>query len=147
MTIPLKLRAVNPNDLEVISALLQDAAIKRDDMAWDKTGQRFAMVFNRFIHEKRRWFKRPSGERIHCGLHIEGVESVRMRGLDESEGGNILALLALHYSPQEEEPAATITMEFAGGGAVQIDVECVDAVMADMGEAWEAISRPDHQSN
>ena len=37
-------------------------------------------------------------------------------------------------------------MEFllAGGGAIALDVECIEGQLADTGGAWETTSRPQH---
>ena len=48
----LKLRAVSAEDVEILSALLQDAIIPGEDMTHDRTGRRFVMVVNRFCWDQ-----------------------------------------------------------------------------------------------
>jgi len=143
MPTPLKLRAVSPDDLDVVSALLQDAAVKVSDMAWDQGSRCFALVVNRFVHEKRRWFRKPKGERIRTGFHVRGVEHVRMRGIDLADSAAVLSLLAIRHDV-DEGVAVTLTLEFSGDASVQIEAECIDGVLADMGDAWDALARPHH---
>ncbi len=52
MSEPLKLRAVDANDLAVIGACLQDALVPVQDMCFLADEHRFVMVANRFCWEK-----------------------------------------------------------------------------------------------
>ncbi|MBS3961008.1 MAG: DUF2948 family protein, partial [Sandarakinorhabdus sp.] len=42
------LRAESPADLALLSALVQDMAVKADDIGWLRTGRRLAFVGNRY---------------------------------------------------------------------------------------------------
>ena len=48
---PLKLRATDAGDLEVVSAGLQDAIVPVVDMTWEREARRFVLVVNRFKWE------------------------------------------------------------------------------------------------
>jgi hypothetical protein len=37
-----------------------------------------------------------------------------------------------------------VTLAFAGGGAVRLNVECIEAELRDLGPAWEAKGKPQH---
>jgi hypothetical protein len=37
-----------------------------------------------------------------------------------------------------------VTLLFSEGGAIQLDVECIETQMKDLGPVWEAESRPTH---
>jgi hypothetical protein len=37
-----------------------------------------------------------------------------------------------------------VTLTFSGGGAIRLDVECLEAELADLGEVFSAMACPDH---
>ena len=55
-------------------------------------------------------------------------------------------MLALTFETAEE-PSGAITLHFAGGGAVRLEVECIEAELRDLGAAWRARSKPVHASD
>lgn len=135
----LKLVALDPDDLAVLSAHLQDAVLKAGDLAYLPAERRFALVARRFDWEA------PAGEprRRLAGLHFERVLAARTRGLDRADPEAVLALLAVTFEPGEA-PSGTVTLVFAGGAAVALEVECVEGQMRDLGAAWRAAGRPAH---
>ena len=136
----LKLVALDPDDLAVVSAHLQDAVLKTGDLAYLPGERRFALVVRRFDWEV------PPGEaprRRLTGLHFERVLAARTRGVDRADPDAVLNLLAVTFEPTEA-PSGTVSLVFAGGGAVALEVECVEAQMRDLGAAWRASSRPAH---
>jgi hypothetical protein len=136
----LKLVALDQEDLAVISAHLQDAIVKVGDLTYLPRERRFALVARRFD-----WEAGP-GERPRrrlTGLHFERVNSVRARGIDRSKPDTSLDLLAITFE-EATAPSGTVTLIFAEGGAIQLDLECVEMQMKDLGPVWEAESRPKH---
>ena len=136
---PLRLLAEDADDLEVISAALQDAATHVGDIHWEPTARRLTIAFNRF-----RW-EVGDGERVMAGFQIGGVESVRTRNLRREAKEAVLQLLALTFEPAEP-PGGRILFAFADGGDIAADVECVDAALADLSEPWRAAHKPGHQA-
>ena len=55
----------------------------------------------------------------------------------------VLALLAIRAEPGSDG-AATLELDFSGGAAIRLNVECIDAVLTDIGESWDALARPHH---
>ena len=66
------------------------------------------------------------------------------RGHVRGKAADVLELLAIRFVPGEA-PGGTIELVFSGGGAIRLDVECIEARLADLGGAWEASSRPQHR--
>lgn len=137
----LRLRAEDADDLAVISSVLQDALVPLADMVHLSEERRFVMVVNRFRWEQeadggRR--KREPAERVHAMLSIHRVRRVRMRGLGRRPRTEIQALLGL--VPGEDR----IDMEFSGGGTIRVEVDAIDAALADLGEPWPTRYRPSH---
>jgi hypothetical protein len=43
-----------------------------------------------------------------------------------------------------EEPSGTIVLSFSGGGRISLEVECIEARLADLGPAWTTSNLPSH---
>jgi len=150
----LKLAALDAEDLAVVSAHLQDAILRADDIAWLPEARRFVLVARRFD------WSVPPGEpprRRLAGLHFERVLGVKAKGISANgisakgvvpgEGADApLALLAVTFEPTEA-PSGTATLVFAGGEAIRLDLECIEVRMKDLGPVWEADGRPDHETD
>lgn len=141
----LKLIALDVEDLEVISAHAQDAVLKVEDMGYAGQDRRFALLINRFewttvnAHGKGR----RKGERKRAALRFEHVTAARTAGFDANAREGVLELLAIRFD-ETDKPAGTITLVFAGGGTVALDVECLEARLHDLGAAWAAKAVPAH---
>lgn len=142
----LKLIALDAEDLAIIAAHLQDAVLRMDDMAYLKSEQRFAAVVNRFDWSEAAAKPVSPHEnfvRRRTGVRIERVTGAQVHGLDLSKRDQVLSLLTLTFEPGEE-PQGQILLSFAGGGAVRLQVECVEAALTDLGAAWVTKRRPEH---
>jgi hypothetical protein len=141
----LKLIAFDAEDLSVIAAHLQDAVLRIEDMAYLKAERRFAVVANRFdwgqavqsASATERYVRR------RAGLRIEQVTAARVQGIDLAKKDQVLSLLTLTFEAGDA-PEGTVTLTFAGGGAVKLDVECVEAALTDLGAAWATPRKPEH---
>ena len=142
----LKLIALDPEDLKVLSCHLQDAVIRVGDMAFLKTEMRFAAIANRFDWEQAERIDDATYRRRRAGLRFERVRSAKVHGIDLSQKGTVLELLAVTFEPGEE-PSGAVTLLFAGGGAIQLDVECIEAELRDLGAAWGTRLKPEHASD
>lgn len=145
---PLRLAALVPEDLPVISALVQDAVASVGQTSWKPAERRLAIMLKRFRwedSERAAREKRPY-ERVHSALIIDCAMAVRARGIDLEDREKPLALLGLHCLPDEDPPSARLLLTLSGGGELAVDVECVDVALADLTRPWEARSRrsPDH---
>lgn len=143
MSEPLKLIAQTPEDLTVMSSLMQDMTVLVSDMAWLPTERRFAMVGNRYRWEKKGWFRRPKGERIRTAFHLTGVDSAQLTGIDLKQKDMVLDLLDVEA--HDTGIGFSILLNFADGGSVRLTSETVDAALTDLSTPWEARSRPQHQ--
>lgn len=162
---PKKLVAREADDLRIFSALTQDAALTPRDMAFDKKARRFVLTVNRYIHEERGWFRRDQGWRQRTALHFDHVIRVRQQGFDA--GADALALLSISCETppvggeagleNTAEPAdagetgqagtgQTVRLTFANAITLELYVDSIDAYLTDMGDPWEALARPDHDT-
>ena len=138
----LKLIALDPEDLEVISAHVQDAIVRVADMGYARRDRRFALLMNRFDWETGKG-RRDRGLRKRAALHFDAVQSVVSSGFDPSSPEGVLELLAITFSTVDG-PAGIVELSFAGGGTVRLGVECLEARLSDLGAAWAAAAKPDH---
>jgi len=139
---PLKLTALDAEDLEVVSAHMQDAVIRVGDMKYLPRDRRFVIVANRFDWQHADGARGPFRRR-RTGLHFNRIESVKAQNIRQSDGDRVVSLLSVTFEP-DEEPAGTIDLTFAGGGLIRLQVECVEAQMEDLGAVWETDSKPAH---
>ncbi|WP_428249026.1 DUF2948 family protein [Ferrovibrio sp.] len=145
---PLKLRAEDAEDITVLSACLQDATLQLADIAWQPRRRRFALVLNRFRWEDEDKTRRLGAKphfRSQAGLHFDGVLRVQRQRLEVTAGP--LELLSVLVEPGDEAPAARLTLVFAGGGAVRLDVECIAAELQDIGTPYPVRRVPKHQTD
>ena len=140
----LKLTALDAEDLGILSAHLQDAVLLVGGMKYLPGEKRFAAVINRFDwHGAANSGKGKSYERRRAGLRFDRVLSVKAQNVRQGTDDAVLELLAIEFTPTDE-PAGHITLVFAGGGAIRLEVECIEAAAADLGPAWETASKPEH---
>ena len=144
----LKLIALDAEDLEVISAHLQDAVVRVGDMTYLPREQRFAMILNRFNWElalepkPRR--QHLTFERRRAGLHFDRVRAVKTRKLDCRARNAVVSLLAIRFD-ETDPPAGYIELLFAGDATIRLDVECIEAALSDLGAAWATSAQPAHE--
>jgi hypothetical protein len=144
----LKLVALDKDDVEVISAHVQDARVKVADIFWRPHAHRFVMALNRFDWMNAAdadGFKGGSLDYRRCrtALRFERVVSCKGRGLDPINQGAPLNLLAVEFV-ERDAPAGIVTLTFSGGGAIRLEVECLEAELVDLGEVFSAATCPDH---
>jgi hypothetical protein len=135
---PLRLLAQDAEDLDVVSAAVQDAVLKIGDIAYEPTAKRLTVALNRY-----RW-EAGGGERVRAGLQLAGVLKVEARKIRRGAPEAVLELLAMTFTPGEA-PGGTVTLSFAGGADLRANVECVEAVLADVSEPWPTRRKPGHQ--
>ena len=139
----LKLMAEDAEDLEIIGAAVQDALLRMGDLKFDAKARRFTVMLNRF-----RW-ETAGGqgpyERVRAALSFESVLGVKSRRVRPDVADALASVLSIGFIPDEEPPGGIVRLVLAGGGEIALDVECLDAVLVDMGEAWRTPRRPDHE--
>lgn len=147
----LRLRAEDAEDVTVLAACLQDATLRAADMAFQPKQRRFAMVLNRFrwedenrVDARGKLVRALPHARVPAGLHFDGVLKVQSSGIERGEA-TPLELLSIVAEPYGEAPAAVLTLVFAGGGAVRLEVECVDVQMQDLGNPYPVRRVPKHK--
>jgi len=144
---PLRLQALDGEDLKVLAALVQDAIFPISEMRWQPAKRRFVLLLNRFRWEDREAAERQGRtyERVRAVLVIEDVLKVASSGIDRSDADTILSLLDIQFVAGDT-PAGRVELILAGDGAIALDVECLDASLLDVTRPYVAPSGavPDH---
>ncbi len=138
----LKLLALDSEDLDVISATTQDAVVRVGDMGYAHEDRRFALLMNRYAWEEAD--ARGKGLRKRAGLHFDRVMAVSCAGIDQNARDGVLELLDIRFS-ETDAPGGIVELTFAGGQTVRLAVECLEARLQDLGAAWGAKARPQHE--
>ncbi len=127
-------------DLQIVSAHLQDAIARVGDITFIPGERRFALMFNRF-----RWEVAADDtfERVRTGLHFDDVSAAKVNGISRANGDAVLELLSIGFD-EKEAPAGELTLTFAGGGAIRLNVDCIEGLMRDVSDPWPAKTRPEH---
>ncbi|MER8435169.1 DUF2948 family protein [Mesorhizobium sp. M1312] len=141
----LKLVALDDQDLSIVSAHVQDAVLKVGDLEYMPAAKRFVMTMNRFVWEAKSGLFRQHNERRQSVLHFDRVLGAKTSGIARDKPDEVLSLLAISFLVLDK-PAGIVELIFSGGGAIMLDVECIEARLADIGGAWEATSRPFHRA-
>ncbi|MCX7281101.1 MAG: DUF2948 family protein [Alphaproteobacteria bacterium] len=137
----LKLAAADAEDLEILSARLQDAVVKLKNFVWLPQKRRFAAVVNRLAWED------GGKTRLRAGLYFDGVLKVQSSKVKLGAGEAVVSILATTFTPNgDEDPGGVIEIVLAGGGALRLTVECIDAELADRSGPWAARGTPDHEA-
>jgi hypothetical protein len=147
----LKLVALDKDDIEIVSAHVQDALVKVADILWQPREHRFVVALNRFD-----WMNAadargarnpddavPDYRRCRTALRFERVNACKCRDLDPLDRNAVLNLLAVEFA-ERDPPAGTVTLTFSGGAAIRLEVECLEAELVDLGEVFSAVLCPDH---
>lgn len=147
---PVRLLAQSAEDLEVVSALLQDAVAKAEDFAWLRRKRRFVMVLNRFRWEDRDRAERGrrAYERVRTLVAVENVLSVKASGVSPDEPEQALSVLRLEFQGREEpeDPSGVLRVILAGDGEFAVEVEYLDLRAEDVTRPYAAPSgkAPEH---
>ena len=140
---PLRLLAEDDDDLQVISAALQDAILTVGEIAYEPQARRLTVALNRFCWE----CSVDEPVRIRAGLQLGGVLGVKSRDVKLDAKDAMLSILALTFvaAEAEEDPGGVVLIHLAGDGDIRVEVECIDAVLSDLSEPWRAQASPAHE--
>jgi hypothetical protein len=140
---PLKLIALDQDDIAVVSAHLQDAVVKVSDIVWLPAEKRLVLGLNRFDWEAC-GCDDPCYQRRRTALRFERVNAFRCRNVDPKSTESVLNLLAVEFN-ESDAPGGAVTLIFSGGAALRLEVECLECELADLGPTWNAKGRPAHE--
>jgi hypothetical protein len=131
VTAQLKLIALDADDLAVISAHVQDARVQTSDIIWRQGEKRLVVGMSRLD-----WEQTLAGEtsprRLIAALRFDRVLSCKSRDIDLEAPEAGLELIGIEFHPGEAPGGSAILM-FSQGGALRLDVECLECELTDLG--------------
>ncbi|MBR1091638.1 DUF2948 family protein [Bradyrhizobium manausense] len=135
MSPQLKLIALDADDLAVISTHVQDARVQPCDIIWRQSEKRLVVGMSRLD-----WEQTLDGEteprRLVAALRFDRVLACKARNIDLATPEAVLDLVGIEFHPQDgrhEEPGGSALLLFAQGGAIRLDVECLECQLTDLG--------------
>jgi len=134
----LKLTALDADDLEVISAAVQDSLVAVRDCAYFADEGRFVLLLNRF-----RWEADATVEtaywRTHSALVFNAVTAVHHHRIPLQEPDRMLELLDVAGGKD-----SSVTLRFAAGRAIRLEIARLACHLGDVGEPWPTPWKPAH---
>jgi hypothetical protein len=142
----LKLIALDEEDLQILSAHLQDSVLKVGDIEYLAAEKKLVLGVNRFVWELAADGKRRrSFERRRTALLFDRIGGVKATGIDRRHTNDILSLLAVRFIVGDA-PSGIVELTFAAGKALRLEVEAIEAQLTDLGPAWETSFKPEHEA-
>ena len=127
----LRLVALDAEDLSVISAHVQDARVQASDIVWRQDEKRLVVAMNRLD-----WEQTLSGgtapRRLIAALRFDRVLACKSRNIDLDQPDAALELVGIEFHPGEA-PSGSALLLFSHGGALRLDVECLECELTDLG--------------
>ena len=145
----LKLRAVAAEDVEIISALLQDGLVAASDLHYQKDAASFVMVINRFCWEQTDdTDSETHPNRCLCGLKVAHVKQVSQRGLSTA-ANQFYNLLSIMYeeTKENEKMVNRLTFTFSDGYGIRLTVDELALIVQDIAAPHPGLARPQHNKS
>jgi hypothetical protein len=139
---PLALIAADAEDLQVMSALLQDAVLTVSDMRYVAKRREFGLLVNRFRWEDEAAAEKAGRpyERVRCLVVFNDVLAVKSQGIQQNDKTTVLSLLSIGFEAGADGTGRVI-LTLAGDGEVALEVESVNATAQDVTRPYAAPSR------
>jgi hypothetical protein len=134
----LKLSAVDADDLQVISAAVQDSLVAVRDCVFFTAEKRFVLLLNRF-----RWEADSTVEthytRTHSALVFNEVNAVHHHRIPTRNPDRVLALLSA-----AQEGDGSVMLRFAADRSIRLEIARLACHLGDVGEPWPTPWKPAH---
>ncbi|NVN87221.1 MAG: DUF2948 family protein [Rhodopseudomonas sp.] len=128
----LKLIALDPDDLAVISAHVQDSRIATADIVWRQSEKRLVLGLHRLD-----WDQTLAGaaasRRLVAALRFDRVLACKSRNIDPNAAETALELIGIEFYPAAEAPGGSAVLMFTHGGMLRLDLECLECALTDLG--------------
>ncbi len=139
---PLRLRARDAKDIQVVSTLIQDSVFKRHAISWNARQREFAVLLSRFCWERG---SDEGSQRIRTVLKVTDILDIQMADLTQASAPDVFSCLELRFKPHEEL-SGELALILSGDRDVKMSVECIEVSLTDVSSPYPAASRktPDH---
>ena len=124
-------------DYEVLSALIQDAAIPTSEMKFDKVEKQFFLVCSRFSWESK--LQNKGNKRIVTGICFDNVIKVKKKNFPSFDSENILNFLTL------KKVSGFIELIFSNNILIKLVGNNISFRIDDLNKEWPTIFSPNHE--
>ncbi|MGO9358227.1 MAG: DUF2948 family protein [Xanthobacteraceae bacterium] len=126
-----RLAALDGDDLCVISTHVQDAKVRVADIIWRPREKRLVVGMRRLDWDQA-LSGEPAASRLVSALRFDRVLACKSRNIDLAAAESVLDLIGIEFCPGDP-PGGSALLLFAGGGALRLDLECLECELADLG--------------
>ena len=124
-------------DYEVLSSLIQDAAIPTSEMKFDKVEKQFFLVCSRFSWESK--LQNKGNKRIVSGICFDNVIEVKKKNFPSFNSENILNFLTL------KKGTGFIELIFSNDILIKLVGNNISFRIDDLNKEWPTIFSPNHK--
>ena len=124
-------------DYEVLSSLIQDAAVPTSEMKFDKIEKQFFLVCSRFSWESR--LQNKGNKRIVSGICFDNVIEVKKKNFPSFNSVNILNFLTL------KKVTGFIELIFSNNILIKLVGNNISFRIDDLNKEWPTIFSPNHK--
>ena len=132
-----KLAALDADDLCVISAHVQDARVRVGDIVW-RPGDKRLVIGMRRLDWDQALDGAPQASRLISALRFDRVLACKARKIDLAAPQTVLDLIGIEFIPGDS-PSGSALLLFSGGGALRLELECLECELADLGLDADAV--------
>ncbi len=137
---PLRLIAVDAEDLQVLSALTQDSLFLPGDIKYMPDKRQLALLLNRIRWEDtERRQEGMSYQRIGTVLLVRDVLALSSNLRDPGDPTVPYSLLALEFMP-DSDGAGQLNFRLAGHWDIAADIECINLSLVDVTQPYTALA-------
>lgn len=133
MSEKLRLKAVDPEDLAVVAACLQDARVPLNEMVYAPDERRFLAAFTRYRRERMAdWDSCDGLTECQSALVFDDIAEVKHRGLDGDRRDQELVLLTIATEPGRDR-LIHVDLVFEGDAQIQLRTDRIRCRLDDFG--------------
>jgi len=135
----LKLLARDGDDIQMVSAMLQDAIALACEMDYFPDKKSFVIGLQRFMWEERDMDPEAPFKRVNCSIEVTGVEHVQLNAVNPRDPAALFDLLTLSLKDE------FLHFVFAGEGEIRLTLAEWQLRLRDEGEPWAVKFVPSHK--
>ncbi|MDR2417254.1 MAG: DUF2948 family protein [Holosporales bacterium] len=151
----LRIKARDPQEMDILSALVQDAILHKTALFYDKKEKRVHLLVNRFCWEcafqKEMNASSEPYYRVHSGLYFHHVERMWTNAVFRSHPADkLLVLLTVyagsknHVDDKGDGNESDINLVFSEGAHVRLSTQQCCAYLKDLHDKWPTTVKPEH---
>ena len=137
----LKIKAIDLDDLTILSSLCQDGIFSVDEIAYLKEEKKLVATFSRFCWELKNIpdYDKKVHFRVVSGLQIHNVLKINYNNFENINDNNFLNLLSIRYNNNY------ISFNFSLNSSIDIKVKKINILLDDFDIPWPTVKKPMHK--